>query len=353
MYSNKRNNSSIFELRNKVFRAGIRIIPYLDLFIRRAWPRTLSMLFREKITLYGLAFSFAYLTFHFLILCAFNKHTRWLSYGTLFVAESEFLGKRKVAILICSKSLKNWKNVSDTSLYTTLLPSLSRTIESQEYLDKSIHVFIAYDSSDRFYNNVLNRNAVKSSTNFNLTFISVPKRVRNKIPFNTLALVAQKMGSDFFVRINDDSEFISSAWATLGIKELEALNPKYVGVVGPNCPDGNTRILTHDMVHRTHLEIFGEYYPEVFDNFFVDDWISNVYGSNRTIRMHSWVVRHHIYKHGTRYKARVRKFYKLNSTLIQGRRKIEAYLNRTNNRQRSDRQNLKTAAKDNTSILLP
>jgi hypothetical protein len=130
--------------------------------------------------------------------------------------------------------------------------------------------------------------------------VSVPKRSRNKIPFNALALVALNVGSDFFVRINDDSEFISNAWITKGINALESLNPRYVGVVGPACPDGNTKILTHDMVHRTHLRIFGDYYPDVFENFFVDDWISSVYGSNRTIRVLSWIVRHHIYRQGTR-----------------------------------------------------
>jgi hypothetical protein len=36
IYSNNRNNFSIFELRNKLFWAEIRIIPYLDLCIRRA-----------------------------------------------------------------------------------------------------------------------------------------------------------------------------------------------------------------------------------------------------------------------------------------------------------------------------
>jgi hypothetical protein len=104
----------------------------------------------------------------------------------------------------------------------------------------------------------------------------VPKQRRNKIPFNPLARAALNAGSDFFVRINDDTEFISNSWITKGINALESLNPRYVGVVGPDCPDGNTQILTHDMVHHTHLRIFGEYYPDVFESIFVDNWISSV-----------------------------------------------------------------------------
>jgi hypothetical protein len=254
-----------------------------------------------------------------------EKHEDMFSFVTVNAASVPSL-KSKVAILICSKSQKWWRNVSDTNLYTTLLPSLKRTVKTQEVLNYTIEVFIAHDSSDFFFIKSVNRNAIVSICNFTLTFISVKKRVRNKIPFNTIARVAHNMGSDFFVRINDDSEFITSAWVSKGIKSLESLNPKYVGVVGPNCPDGNTKILTHDMVHRTHLDIFGEYYPDVFDNFFVDDWISSVYGSNRTVRIASWVVRHHTKRHGTRYKVRKRKLFYLNSSIIHGQKKVSSYV---------------------------
>jgi hypothetical protein len=234
--------------------------------------------------------------------------------------------KSTVAILICSKSVKRWRNVSDTTLYTILLPSLERTIDMIEIQRFSIQVYVAYDSVDNFYTKSLNRIAIISTCQFNLTFISITKRVRNKIPFNAIARVAMSMGSDFFVRINDDSEFVSAGWISEGIRTLESFVPRYVGVVGPNCPDGNTKILTHDMVHRTHLDIFGDYYPDVFDNFFVDDWISSVYGANRTKKIVSWLVRHHTQKHGTRYRVRVKKIFHLNTTIITGQRKIQDYL---------------------------
>jgi hypothetical protein len=256
---------------------------------------------------------------------AFSNHRQIILHKNRYAVRLNRTEKPNVAILICSKSLRQWRNVSDTSLYTTLLPSITRTVESYELFSFSIHVFIAYDYSDGFYNNCQNRMELKFRCNFKLTFVSVPKRKKNKILFNALAQVALKVGSDFFVRINDDSEFISNSWVTKGIQALESLNPKYVGVVGPTCPDGNTKILTHDMVHRTHMRIFGEYYPDAFENFFLDDWISSVYGSNRTIRMLSWIVRHHIYRHGTRYKARIRKLSHLNSSIIDGKRRIKEY----------------------------
>lgn len=55
------------------------------------------------------------------------------------------------------------------------------------------------------------------------------------------------------------------------------------GAVGPLCRQGNTKILTHDFTHRTHMEIFdGEYYPPQLTDWWMDDWIARTYGSSRT-----------------------------------------------------------------------
>jgi hypothetical protein len=54
-------------------------------------------------------------------------------------------------------------------------------------------------------------------------------------------------------------------------------NNNFVGVVGPNHQGGNERILTQDFVHRTHLTVFGDYYPRELSNWWVDDWMTRVY----------------------------------------------------------------------------
>ena len=60
------------------------------------------------------------------------------------------------------------------------------------------------------------------------------------------------------------------------VRVLGSFSPPNVGVVGPLCAEGNTLIMTHDFVHRTHLEIFEHYYPPVFSDWWMDDWISKV-----------------------------------------------------------------------------
>jgi hypothetical protein len=137
--------------------------------------------------------------------------------------------------------------------------------------------------------------------------------------------------------VSDDTEFITGEWTSLAVSALSGLSPPNVGVVGPVCDQGNNAILTHDFVHVNHWRIFGYYYPPVFDNWWIDDWITRVYKvcmcllcfvlrggrvlfvacpmvcpvirlhgsmssqSPRTLIVRSWHVVHHTSAHGTRY----------------------------------------------------
>ena len=50
---------------------------------------------------------------------------------------------------------------------------------------------------------------------------------------------------------------------------------KAVPVTGFSC-SRLQKILTHDFTHRTHMLIFEHYYPPVFSDWWMDDWISKV-----------------------------------------------------------------------------
>ena len=48
-----------------------------------------------------------------------------------------------------------------------------------------------------------------------------------------------------------------------------------IGLTGPT--NNNQRILTQSFVSRTHMEIFGWYFPEEIKNWCCDDWYNFVY----------------------------------------------------------------------------
>ena len=80
--------------------------------------------------------------------------------------------------------------------------------------------------------------------------------------FNVAAAAAFTDGADFFFRLNDDT-VLAKNWLMPLVDALANFDPPFVGVTGPMCTGNraSTDIMTHDFVHRTHMEIFPTYYP--------------------------------------------------------------------------------------------
>ena len=181
------------------------------------------------------------------------------------------------------------------------MPSIEKTVTLKERERFAVELVLGVDSDDNFWTTISNRNEVVKKCIFTVTFVSVRRADTLRIPFNEATRAAYNRGAAFIVRINDDTEFISPGWISMGVEVLFKYNPPFVGVVGPTCKEGNRKILTHDMVHVTHFNIFTDYYPPELNNWWVDDWISRVYGSSRTKKLSSWKVKHHTQRYIRRY----------------------------------------------------
>jgi hypothetical protein len=140
-----------------------------------------------------------------------------------------------------------------------------------------------------------------------------------------MARSAYELGADYFYRLNDDTE-IAAPWPKKFVSALKSL-PAPFGVVGPHCKQGNTGILTHDFVHRTHMEVFSmNYYPPELVDWWMDDWISLVYGYKRTYECTSCLVIHHTGAHGQRYKVDYENHKELDRVLREGRQLIVKWM---------------------------
>jgi hypothetical protein len=231
-----------------------------------------------------------------------------------------------VVIVACIKSAQGWKSVYESSLHKILIPSIWKSLTEDEKKTYRVELLLAYDQGDTFWENQENRLKIGKVLPFTLNFISVVKKREHRIPFNEACRAAYEYGADYIVRVNDDSEFFSSGWITQGVRVLGSYKPPNVGVVGPTCREGKTVILTHDMVHRTHLKVFDDYYPDEFDNWWIDDWITGVYGPTRTMRINNWIVKHHFRHHGTRYKVNDKQKTLLSQLLDRGRERVQDFL---------------------------
>ncbi|ELU12342.1 hypothetical protein CAPTEDRAFT_189487 [Capitella teleta] len=134
----------------------------------------------------------------------------------------------------------------------------------------------------------------------------------------------------YYYRVNDDTLMESTGWTEKFIEELDRFNPPKVGVVGPWFKEGNIVILTHDFVHRTHVDIFGFYYPRVFTDWFADDWITGVYWPERTRKVPGTKVKHTM-ERGQRYVAHYEKANKVRVEVEIGKLILKRYLERVKN----------------------
>jgi hypothetical protein len=149
--------------------------------------------------------------------------------------------------------------------------------------------------------------------------------------------------ADYIYRVNDDTEFATSEWTSKFVRALAAMSPPNVGVVGPSCPQGNRAILTHDFTHRSHMEIFGtgelvsganpgrefgSYYPPVLSDWFMDDWISRVYGSRRTKLMKDVEVVHHSKTYGRRYDVDGKHRHLVDELVENGKQRVLGFMKR-------------------------
>ena len=85
-----------------------------------------------------------------------------------------------------------------------------------------VQILVGADSDDAFWLQHADSLEVEARNNYamHLKFKFYRKR-DNFLPFNDLMRDGYYTGSDYLLRINDDTEFTSSAWISLGVDTLK------------------------------------------------------------------------------------------------------------------------------------
>jgi len=188
-------------------------------------------------------------------------------------------------------------------LFSMLIPSFCNTV-GDGWKQYDYHFYFAYDAADQYFSHANNINA------FQAEFYNVLKRHcglatasvlhllqceysgRPAWAQNDAMIAAYLNGAEYFYRINDDTVLLTANWMSAFTTVLNSYQPRNFGVVGPKHDIGNLKILTYDFVHRTHIEIFGFYYPRVFTDWFADDWITNVYAPQHVTKLANVSIQH-------------------------------------------------------------
>ncbi|XP_013407498.1 uncharacterized protein LOC106171609 isoform X2 [Lingula anatina] len=185
-------------------------------------------------------------------------------------------------------------------LFKQMLPTFCKTAS----IGFNYTFFIAHDNNDPFFNmmdaHLVFQQAFASVLTaycsykiaVSLHIIEVPYGSKPSWAQADAMLVAYLEDMPYFYRINDDTRFTTSGWTEAFISRLANFQPPNVGVVGPQHKGGNEEILTYDFVHRTHMDIYGVYYPRIFTTWWADQWISDVYSPSRFAKLPSVQVEH-------------------------------------------------------------
>ena len=245
-----------------------------------------------------------------------------------------------ISVCICTTTRGlELKKMEDLTLFKQLLPSIAETAEEgYEY-----RVYLLYDTGDSYFDNSDRIAAVEAWFTVNVAKPMAERGIVGRLvlskydnkaqkpgpAFNYITNLAYIDGSDYIYRINDDTYFVSP-YSTHFIAALTEMGPPY-GAVGPLCREGNTWILTHDFVHRLHHELMrGWHYPPTLTDWWMDDWISRVYGRRRTRRVDQVIVKHMMLSHGTRYGVTWEHAALVGTEVELGRQKIEGWMERHN-----------------------
>ena len=203
---------------------------------------------------------------------------------------------------------KNGRNpLHQMPLFSQLLPTFCGTA-SKGY---TYHFYFAYDFNDTYFANDDNfklwkqkfhveANKCAHLGDVGIHMIKCNYSGKPAWAQNDAMMAAYHDGRDFFYRVNDDTLMKTSNWTKLFINELQKMVPPLIGVVGPNHRGGNVGILTYDFVHRTHIDIFGYYYPREFPWWYADNWITKVYEPGRSKKLNTVRLDHIV--GNTRYK---------------------------------------------------
>jgi hypothetical protein len=206
----------------------------------------------------------------------------------------------KIAVIIPVTSNKcSFNNFKDTDLFNILFKSFFTTYD----LNHEYKFYLGIDSDDKFYQNETVQTDIKNFINImkntSIEFLTIDATYKSNVCYmwNELFKKSYEDNYDYFVQIGSDIYFQDKDWVNACLDILKQNNDIcVVGMTdqGRKKYNPNDTLLTQSFVSRKHMEIFKFYYPHEFKNWYIDNWISEIYGKNNK----KFIIPHRIYNCG-------------------------------------------------------
>ncbi|PJF18684.1 hypothetical protein PSACC_01508 [Paramicrosporidium saccamoebae] len=200
------------------------------------------------------------------------------------VAAKKPLKRVALAFPTTSRGVTNFWDLPFLGIF---LPTLARSLGWKDLRRYELSLYLGYDDGDPVYENreLMKRIVGKAKATFRnlgipnvrLNFVRLGVSGAVAYIWNVLFSMAMADGCQYFYQVNDDLRFSSFGWLHTFASQLD--RQQGLGVVGPNDPVFDCKIMTMTMVTRTHWQIFGWYFPPEFRNWQCDTWLTLVYAT--------------------------------------------------------------------------
>tara|TARA_R110000765_G_scaffold410755_1_gene509543 strand:+ start:747 stop:1430 length:684 start_codon:yes stop_codon:yes gene_type:complete len=186
----------------------------------------------------------------------------------------------KIAFIIPSTSNgRDWSDFSETYLNRITGKTIPKTY--------NIKLFVGYNDDDVLYSKPEQRvdnidNILIEWISFNSDYKGNPCGI-----WNTLGHIAVGQNYDYLMVLGDDISMPENEiWLNVFLEKLIRNNNIGFSAGWSN----NDSIPTQFLIHKKHLEIFGWIYPPLIKNWYIDNWMSDLYGN----KYGNWLKEYHL-----------------------------------------------------------
>ena len=185
--------------------------------------------------------------------------------------------------------------------FSILLPSFCRTLSSGFHYS----FYVAYDHDDpyladtrvveifqKIFDTYSKTNCAKNRTIVELQMVLCNYSGRVAWAQNDALMAAYRDNFAYYYMLNDDTKILSQHWTEALVNNLAQRKWPNFGVTGPRHFGDDRCVMTHNFVHKTHIDLFSFFYPRLFKTWHADEWIMRLYNPWYTKESLDAVVRH-------------------------------------------------------------
>ena len=185
--------------------------------------------------------------------------------------------------------------------FSILLPSFCNTLSSGFHYK----FYVAYDHDDpylgetrvvdefrKIFDAYSKRSCTKDHTVVELQMVLCNYSGWVAWAQNDALMAAYGDNFAYYYMLNDDTKMLRQNWTEALVHDLVQRKLPNFGLTGPRHLGDAQNVMTHNFVHKTHIDLLTFFYPRLFKTWYADEWMTRLYNPGYTKKSLDAVVGH-------------------------------------------------------------